>query len=388
MPVPRVGEARDDPPSWSIRLSERRRLFYLDNLRAVVIAMVIVLHASITYMAYPPEWWYVLDPDRSLPFTMVVLLLDVPLMPALFFVAGYFALPSLERRGPGGLIREKTVRLAIPWVVGVVFLAPLATYMTYVSRHIPMGYLEFWTTDFWGPLFQQSVYWFLGVLFAEFVVLVWVYAASPRLRASAPRVEQPRPGLFVAFIALTAAGSILVSPSYGLDDWLPLSFLFVVQPARIAFYIGYFALGIYAERRGWFSAAGFRPDLGPWGWGSVLAGLAYLAFRLSGPLATVPGRAIAAVLFSTFCLTALIAGIGLFQRKVDGAGRAWRTLAANSLGIYYVHPLILYPLAYVLLDLPAPSVAKATILVLVTLAGSLAVSALVLKRLPGTRRVF
>jgi glucan biosynthesis protein C len=368
-------------------MGERPRLYFLDNLRAFVIVMVIVLHASITYMVSAPEWWYVLDKDRSLLFTMLVLLVDVPLMPALFFVAGFFALPSLQRRGPSGFLREKTVRLAIPWVFGVVFLAPLATYMTYVSRDIPMGYLEFWTTDFWGPMFQQSVYWFLGVLFALFLLLAWVHAASPRLRASVPRVEQPRGRLFVAFIASTAAGSILFAPSVGLDAWLPV-WPFMVQPARIAFYVGYFVLGIYAERRGWFGATGFRPDLGPWGWGCVLAGGAYLTLRLSAPLDTVAGRAAAAVLFAAFCLGALVAGIGLFQRRIDGAGMVWRTLAANSFGIYYVHPLILYPLAWVLLDLDVPAVVKATILVVVTLAGSLAVSALVLKRLPGVRRAF
>lgn len=369
-------------------MTERPRLYFLDNVRAFAIVMVIVLHASITYMAYAPEWWYVLDPDRSDLFTVLVLLIDVPNMPALFFVAGYFALPSLQRRGLGGFVREKVVRLAIPWGIGVVFLAPLATYMTYVSRDIPMGYVEFWTTDFWGPMFQQSVYWFLGVLFALFLFLAWVYAASTRLQASVSRVEQPRPRFFVAFIALTAAGSILFAPSFGLDDWLPLSLLFVVQPARIAFYIGYFALGIYAERRGWFRATGFRPELGPWGWGCVLAGLAYVGFRMSGSPDAGPERALAAVLFSVFCLTAVIAGIALFQRWLDGAGPAWRTLAGNSFGIYYVHPLVLYPLAYVLLDLPAPSFAKAAILVAVTLAVSLAVSALVLKRLPSLRRLF
>jgi glucan biosynthesis protein C len=369
-------------------MSERPRLYFLDNLRAFVIVMVIVVHASITYMAYAPEWWYVLDPHRSVLFTMLVLVVDVPNMPALFFVAGYLALPSLARRGPGGFVRQKVVRLAVPWVVGVVCLAPIATYMIYVSRDVPMGYLEFWTTDFWGPMFQQAVYWFLGVLFALFLVLAWVYAASPRLQASVPRVEQPRPRLFVAFIALTAAGSILASPSFGLDDWLPLWLLFVVQPARIAFYVGYFALGVYAERRGWFRATGFRPELGPWGWGCVLTGLAYLSFRMSGLPETLPERATAAVLFSAFCLAAVIAGIALFGKWFDGAGPAWRTLAANSFGIYYVHPLILYPLAWVLLDLPAPAVVKATILVFVTLAGSLAVSAVVLKRLPGLRRAF
>ena len=370
-------------------MSERPRLFFLDNLRAIVIVLVIVLHASITYMVYPPTWWYVLDPHQGLFFTWLVLLIDVPIMPALFFVAGYFALPSLGRRGAGGFVREKMVRLAIPWVLGVVFLAPLATYMTYVSRGTATNYLQFWTTDFWGPyVYQQSVYWFLGVLFAEFVLLAWVHEASPRLRASVPRVEQPRQRVFVAFVALTAAGSILVSPSFGLDDWQPVWLLFVIQPARIAFYAGYFVLGIYAERRGWFSAAGFRPDLGPWGWGCVLTGLAYLGFRMSGTMVTVPERAVGSVLFSAFCLTALMAGLALFQRWIDGAGRTWRTLAANSFGVYYLHPLILYPLAYLLVSLSAPSLVKVTVLVAVTLVASLAVNAVVLKRLPGLRRMF
>jgi peptidoglycan/LPS O-acetylase OafA/YrhL len=120
----------------------------------------------------------------------------------------------------------------------------------------------------------------------------------------------------------------------------------------------------------------------------VLAGLAYLGYRVAGPDLTLPSKAVEVVLFSTFCLTGLIAGVALFRGWINGAGRAWRTLAANSFGIYYVHPLILYPLAYVILGVPVPAVAKLAILVVVTLVGSLAVSALVLKRVPGLRRMF
>jgi surface polysaccharide O-acyltransferase-like enzyme len=73
---------------------------------------------------------------------------------------------------------------------------------------------------------------------------------------------------------------------------------------------------------------------------------------------------------------------------MDSAGRAWRALATNSFGIYYVHPLVLYPLAYLLVGLSAPSLSKASVLVLVTLVTSLVVSAVVLKRLPGPRKAF
>jgi glucans biosynthesis protein C len=371
-------------------MSVRPRLHYLDNLRAFAIILVIVLHAAITYMADPPSWWYVIDPDRSVVFTWLVLAVDVPIMQVLFFVAGYFAVRSLQRRGPQGFIREKVVRLAIPWILGVVLLAPLATYMNYVSRGVPTGYLQFWTSDFWGPMFQQSVYWFLGVLFVAFLVLVYAYLLPARavLQAGQPRVEQPRARLFFWFILLTAGGSILYSPNLGLDGWRSLSYLFVVQPARIAFYVGYFILGIYAERHGWFTEAGFRPRLAPWGAGCVIAGLVYLAFRMAGPDMSLPSQAVESALFSTFCLAALIAGVALFRRWIDGAGLAWRTLAANSFGIYYVHPLVLYPLAYVLVGVAIPAIAKLAILVVATLLGSLAVSVLVLKRVPGLRRMF
>ena len=374
-------------PAPALPPPDRQRLYFLDNFRAVVILLVIVLHASITYMLYAPSWWYVVDPHQSIDFTMLVLVVDVPLMPAMFFVAGYFALSSLQRRGSGGFMREKLVRVAAPWILGVVLLAPLETYMTEVSRHVDIGYLQFLTVDFLGPLYQQSVYWFLGVLFASFLILAWAYEASPRLQASVPRIARPSPGLIVAFIVATAAGSALLAPAYGLDDWQSLAVL-VVQPARVAFYIGYFALGIYAERRGWFRPGGYRPDPGPWVLGAAISGLLYLAFRMAGTPVTFPARVAASLFFSAFCFMALLAGLAVFQRAVDGAGRVWRTVAASSYGIYYIHPLILYPLAYVLVGFAAPDVARWIILICVTATVSVVASALLLRRLPGLRSMF
>lgn len=375
-------------PDRSSEASGRTRLHFLDNLRAFVIVMVVVLHASITYMLFAPEWWYVVDPDQSIIFTALVLLVDVPNMPALFFVAGFFAIPSLERRGVRGFVREKSLRLAIPWLFGVVFLAPLATYMIYVSRGIPTGYLEFWTRDFWGALYQQSAYWFLGVLFVLFMLLAGLHEPAARPAAGPQRAGRPRVRFFVAFAALTALGSMLLAPRYSVDDWQPLWVLLVVQPARIALYVGYFALGVYAERRRWFRADGYRPEPGPWGIACLVSGLAYLVLRMAVPPDTEAGRIAGAMLFSPFCLTAVMYGLAVFQRHADGGGRAWRTLAGNSFGIYYVHPLVLYPVAYLLVGVAVPAPGKAVVLVAVTLLVSLAVSSLVLRRLPGLRRIF
>ena len=163
------------------------------------------------------------------------------------------------------------------------------------------------------------------------------------------------------------------------------------QPVRVPLYIGYFVLGIYADRHGWFTADGFKPDIGPWGWACVLFGLAYLAYRwgvANTSETTLPVKVGTAWLFNTFCFTALIAGVALFQQKVNSAGVVWSSLAANSYGIYYVHPLILYPLAYVFVGLSLPLIVKAPTLIVLALLASWAVSALFFKRLPGVRAMF
>ncbi len=126
------------------------RLYFLDHVRAVIILLVILLHAAMTYMAYPPPWWYVIEPENSLALTGLVLLLDVPNMQILFFIAGFFAYSSLEKYGAGRFLRQKGLRLGLPWLVGVVFLAPLVTYLIPFSRGIAPSYLEFWTGQFWS----------------------------------------------------------------------------------------------------------------------------------------------------------------------------------------------------------------------------------------------
>src|ERR1035437_4885976 len=126
-------------------MSAQPRLHYLDNVRAFATILVIVLHAAITYMFDPPSWWYVIDSDRSVVFTWLVLLVDVPIIQVLFFVAGYFAVRSLQRRGPRGFIREKVVHLAVPWILGGHLPGPARDLHDVVSRGVPTGYLQFWT---------------------------------------------------------------------------------------------------------------------------------------------------------------------------------------------------------------------------------------------------
>lgn len=371
--------------------SAANRNHAMDNLRVVVVFLVVVLHAIITYMEFAPQWWYVLDPQRSIAFTYMTLLIDVPIMQIMFFLAGYYAIPSLTRYGAGQFLGSKIRRIGIPWILGVFLLAPPTAYMIYYSRHAPMSLWTFWQTDFWGPAYQQSVYWFLGVLLALFAVTALAFSIGPmrRLIARIPVIHQPalwQAALFV--IALTAVSTLIALHST-LDQWSN-NVLFVYQPVRVPDYIGYFCLGLYAGRCGWFTESGFCPRLRRWGPAWVLSGLVYVLWRMT-PQPELPALAVKGVaigLFNLFCLTSLLTLIALFQRHVSSHGGFWQAQTRNSYGIYYLHPLVLYPLALLLVPVTISIFLKAIILVLASYILSLAASGLVLTRLPGLRRVF
>ena len=361
----------------------------LDNLRVFIIFLVVLLHASLSYMAYAPEWWYVVDPTRSLFFTAVVLLVDVPIMLIMFFLAGYFAYPSLARRGAAAFMRDKVVRIGIPWVFGSLVLAPPTAYMIYFSRKIPMTLWTFWRTDFWGKAYQQSVYWYLGVLLLLFALTALAFTLSRRF-ASWPRAAIRPTGLFFAlFLLAMTAGSLAIGLHHPLDEWSH-NYVFVYQPTRVPLYLGYFALGILAHQRGWFTTEGYAPAIRRWLPSCLVSGLVYLGWRLFSAPAVPPvlSLAVMVLLFNLFCLASLLASVAVFRAHAAGDGGFWRSQARNSYGIYYLHPLVLYPLALVFVPFPVSIYLKAAAITLLAYLASWGLSAGILTRLPGLRRMF
>ena len=368
------------------------RQYFLDNLRAFVIILVIILHGSMTYMAFAPVWWYVVDAQTSLFFTALVLLIDVPIMQVMFFVSGYFAMPSLRKRGASGFLKNKTVHIGLPWVVGALLLTPPVAYLTYYSRQVPMGLVEFWLSDFWTKLYQQSVYWYLGMLMVLFIVLTLVYSASRSLRQAEPVTRLPSWKALVGFLALMTAAFFAINLFFTIDTWTNSLVVIVFQPLRLPLYFGYFFLGVYAYQRNWLTDGGYLPNLPGWALTCLFSGLIYLALRLSpqgsAPDAAAGVKALIDIAFNLFCLSTLLAALSFFKHKVNSAGRVWSSLAASSYGMYYFHPLILYPLTYIFLFVPLPLWLKAPTVIGLGILLSWGFTSQVIKRIPGLREIF
>ena len=187
-------------------------------------------------------------------------------------------------------------------------------------------------------------------------------------------------------------GMLLINQFFPIDTWYTQAYILVFQPLRMPLYIGYFGLGIYAYLSGWFSVEGYKPRLLAWAGLWLISGLLYLGNRLlvmpTSPEPTLVIQMAHAISLNAFCLSSLMAGAAMFQQKAGGSNRFWRSLSANSYGIYYVHPLVLYPLAYVFVSVSLPLFVKAPLVILLGLFLSWAVSALILTKVPILRRAF
>src|SRR5579871_3067703 len=124
----------------------------LDNLRGVVILIVLAFHPALAYVQWtppsssgfddPPYTWLafpIVDSHRWFGFDLFCAWQDVYLMSMMFLLSGLFVGPSLARKGGWGFLRDRLLRLGAPYVFGILVLIPVAIYPAYRVTAIDPG---------------------------------------------------------------------------------------------------------------------------------------------------------------------------------------------------------------------------------------------------------
>ncbi len=319
----------------------KERIYYLDNLRSFIVLVVIVFHAALAYMVFFPVWWPVVDTQQSLFFTGVVVLTDVPIMPIMFMIAGYFGLASLVKRGQAAFWREKLLRIVLPWALGFLVVAPWGPYFWLLSRlKNPPTFAYFWTHMFFTKTYTtQGPLWFLGVLTVFFMGLSLAYALHKPLGQIATSGGRPDALFWSVFMLMVSAVFVVINGFWFDFQWVPVHYVLWVQPTRVSLEAFYFALGVYAYRQQWFVSDGYRPRISLWLPLAVVTGAVFFIYKMKVgwlmPEYTV--RAVHALLHCFFCLSVTLALVGLFQKYMNRTGRFLDRLAVGSYAIYVIH---------------------------------------------------
>lgn len=245
------------------------RIIFFDHIRYLMVLLVVVLHSSCAYSTLT-NWWFVNDTNEEF-FDYLLSFLGLFLMPILFFIAGYFALLSIQPKGPLEFIKNKLEKLGIPLILGIFLIGPYLQYTRTFQRYpATADYLQIFKETITNAVtfrtglisspqhFQHHYFWFVSLLLLFFIVFalfqksgfMFVPSSKPASKKSI-LLAFLISGLFASFIALIIQGIINKMGISG-DPWLTIANLIQFRPTVIAMYIVCFILGVFAYSRNWF----------------------------------------------------------------------------------------------------------------------------------------
>ncbi|MBN8853445.1 MAG: hypothetical protein BGO55_18465 [Sphingobacteriales bacterium 50-39] len=374
------------------------RLLYIDNLRWVMIMLVLSMHAAVTY-SHLGSWYFMEDTKVSLPETFTFATYQVFLqsffMGFLFFIAGYFVPKAYDTKGPAKFLKDRAFRLGLPLLFFVFLLQPISVYCIFLfdkqapwnnfgelyGRYIQKG----WWMGGTGPLWFCEALLIFCLVYTLFRMLDRRFGAA-RLFDQLKTKFPGRRSIWI-FIALITVASFLVRiPWPNGTNFYNLQFCYFSQ------YIFFFSAGILAYRSDWLKK--FPVATGRyWGRVAIIGGLIlwiggiFLGGALKGDLTPYRGGIHWQSLVD--CLRDQVSGVGIslflltwFRERFNHQGRLARFFSANAFSVYVSHTPVLIVLSKIMIGLHWPLLLKFLLLTVLTILVTYTLSAGLLRRIP------
>ena len=373
--------------------SATARLLYLDNLKVVLIALIIALHAFLGYVGVVEAWTYSGLREATLhPVVEMVLLVVLSpfgffLIALLFLVAGLLTPGSHDRKGGRRFVVDRLMRLGVPFVVYVFLVQPT---LVYAVAHPYGNATGSWWQEYLGAERQVDTgpLWFVGVL------LVYSLAYAGWRRFGRPTGRPGRPPTLTTLVTLTlvvAPASFLVRLVYPYGgESGPTDLNFWQWPACIAV----FALGIRAAPHGWTHSVPddlVRVSRVVTATGVVaMTVLLYVTGSREAVDDMLGGWHWAAVAFA--CIEAALVVFGpvwlldLSRRRLERRLPWGEQLGRSAYGAFMLQTVFLLALAVALRPVPVPAEVKALVVAGGAVWASFTTAWLLISRVPGVSR--
>ena len=157
------------------------RRYYIDNLRWMVILLLIPYHAAQAWNTWGEPNYIFFEGNRAI--SSIIVTFSPFIMPLLFLFAGMSTRFALKKRSIGRFVVERVTRLLVPFLFGVAVFVPVMTYLAHKYNYGYSGgfiehYCVFFThlTDWTGAdgAFSLGQFWFLLYLFVISLVALCV----------------------------------------------------------------------------------------------------------------------------------------------------------------------------------------------------------------------
>jgi len=382
------------------RTSSVTRMFYVDNIRIYLTILVIFHHAAVAYggsggwpIKEPPT-----DPISPILFLIFNAVNQSYFMSFFFLLAGYFTPRSYEKKGSRSFLSGRLIRLGIPLLIWIVFLAPLTSYIVVNFAHRrTISFFDIWLVEVFSleALLPEPFghLWFLMALFifAGVYVLYRIITDryAPNFSFKSYENSFPTNKMIVLSVAVIALGTFLVRVLFPIGVWV-----FSLQLAHMTHYIFCFWAGILAYRGRWFNnLSGSQAKL----WGIValvdiiiLPVVIVLGSKngLDAFMGGLTWQSFSVAVWESFALLSVsILLLYVFRKKFNQQGSLLRGMSPNAYTVYIIHQLVIVSIMIPLLRIALPTTVKFVIVSLIAVPMSFLISHFIIRKIPYANRV-
>ena len=324
-----------------------QRQRWADNLRVLVIAVVVVWHTATAYLG-GSNWYYV---DRATSKAWVTAFFPASVISLfalgpLFLVAGWFSARSLAHKGAGAFARVRLLRLGVPLIIFIFVINPLASYLGDLGRGLHPR-----LADYLGGAYAAGPMWFVAALLAfslAYAVLRRVHPAPVARRWSGAQV-------MAAAAVLIAVSAFLVWQRWPpADSSTFLDLRWQSWPQGVVL----FALGVWAgEAANWEELTASTRRLG---WTALAAAALFVTLgvyeQARGQLGSILHSVgwvtmLGMVLYGIVSVAFTVWFTALIRARWSGDGPLRARAGRASYATYFLHPLVLTAIMVVLAPL-------------------------------------
>ncbi len=331
----------------------KERVPYIDNLRILLIILVILFNLALLYGSpldkrpyhgsQPPgKIESIIESNLYLSFLAVT---ESFFMGFFFMISGYFTPGSYDRKGAWPFLKDRLLRLGIPLLFYIVFIHPALGYVIALSTTGFTGsfldflalYIRNYSVLGSGPL------WFLEALLIFNGAYVLWRGLAKRVYIGVKILENKTIAIFALMLGLT---------TFILRIWFPLGSNFAPLNFEIPLfpqYIALFIVGLIAYRSNWQLP---KSTGGLWSRVSVILLMLFpflneLYMATGNPIQRYGGfhwQALTYAMWEQFIgIAIIITLLNLFREKYNTQGRLLESMSKSSYTVYIIHvPIIIF----------------------------------------------
>jgi peptidoglycan/LPS O-acetylase OafA/YrhL len=133
----------------------------IDWLRVIAIGLLLIYHIAIIFQPWAMFVGFIRSEESMVNLWTPMTMLNVWRIPLLFYVSGMGLYFALKKRNWKQLVAERSKRILLPFIFGILAIAPLHMFVFQKHYNMPLSYFP-----------HMGHLWFLGNIFAYVLLLL------------------------------------------------------------------------------------------------------------------------------------------------------------------------------------------------------------------------